>query len=46
MRRLLKGLEAFVDFGEETVGNVLAQHHLAGGRGLVGRGRHDGEVNK
>lgn len=41
VRRLLEGLEAFVDFGEEAVGNILAQHHLAGRRRLVCRGGHD-----
>lgn len=42
MRRLLESLEALVNFGEEAVGNVLAQHYLAGGGRLIGRGRHDG----
>jgi hypothetical protein len=40
VRRLLEGLEALVNFAEEVVGNVLAQHHLAGGGGFLGRGRH------
>jgi hypothetical protein len=35
-----------VNFGEEAVGNVLAQHHLAGRGGLVDRGRHDGDCSE
>jgi hypothetical protein len=44
VRRLLEGLEALMDFTEEVVGNVLAQHHLAGGGGFISRGRHDGDI--
>lgn len=45
MRRLLEGLEAFFDFGEEVGGNVLAQHHLARCR-RGGGSRHDGDLSK
>lgn len=39
VRRLLEGLDALRHFGEQAIGNVLGEHHLAGGRGGHGDGR-------
>lgn len=40
VRRLLEGLEPLLDLLEQAIGDVLGQHHLAGGRGGGCWGRH------
>jgi len=32
VRRLFESLDAFLDFAEQAIGDVLGQYHLAGGR--------------